>query len=63
MLLLTIEFHFNAILRVEKPKWMLARMLLLTALLTIGPALVLTGISVSTYLLSLPHLATADIIG
>ena len=38
-------------------------MSLLTVLLTIGPALVLTGISVSTYLLSLPLLATLDIIG
>lgn len=63
MLLLTIESHFNAIWRVEKPKWTLARVSLLTVLLTIGPALVLTGISVSTYLLSLPLLATLDIIG
>ena len=63
MLLLTIESQFNAIWRVEKPKWTLARVLLLTVLLTIGPALVLTGISVSTYLLSLPLLATVDIIG
>lgn len=63
MLLLTIERHFNAIWQVEKPKWTLARVLLLALLLTIGPALVLTGISVSTYLLSLPLLATVDIIG
>ena len=63
MLLLTIERHFNAIWQVDKPKWTLARVLLLIVLLTIGPALVLTGISVSTYLLSLPLLATVDIIG
>ena len=58
ILLLTIESHFNAIWRVEKPKCTLTRVLLLTALLTIGPALVLTEISISTYLLSLPLLAT-----
>jgi membrane protein len=63
MLLLSIERHFNAIWQVDKPKWTLARVLLLIVLLTIGPALVLTGISVSTYLLSLPLLATVDIIG
>ena len=63
MLLLTIERHFNAIWQVDKPKWTFARVLLLIVLLTIGPALVLTGISVSTYLLSLPLLATVDIIG
>ena len=38
-------------------------MSLLTVLLTIGPALVLTGISISTYLLFLPLSATLDIIG
>ena len=58
ILLLTIESHFNAICRVEKPKCTLTRVLLLTVLLTIGPALVLAGISISTYLLSLPLLAT-----
>ena len=63
MLLLSIERHFNAIWQVDKPKWTLARVLLLIVLLTIGPALVLTGISVPTYLLSLPLLATVDIIG
>ena len=57
ILLLTIESHFNAIWRVEKPKCTLTRVLLPTVLLTIGPALVLTEIS-ATYLLSLPLLVT-----
>ena len=63
LLLLTIERHFNAIWQVEKPKWTVARLLSLIVLLTVGPALVLTGISASAYLLSLPLLAKVDIIG
>ena len=63
LLLLAIERHFNAIWQVEKPKWTVARLLSLIVLLTVGPALVLTGISASAYLLSLPLLAKVDVIG
>ena len=63
LLLLTIERHFNTIWQVEKPKWAIARLLSLIVLLTVGPTLVLTGISASSYLMSLPLLAKVDVIG
>ncbi len=63
LLLLTIEQPLNAIWRVEKPLSTLARLLSLIVLLTIGPVLVLTGVSASGFQLSLLLLADADIIG
>ena len=63
LLLLTIEQPLNAIWRVEKLLSTLARLLSLIVLLTIGPVLVLTGVSASGYQLSLLLLANADIIG
>ena len=45
------------------PRLSLRRLVVVLGLLTIGPSLVLTALWVSTYLLSLPLLATFDVIG
>ena len=62
-LLLSIERHFNALWQVSMPRLSLRRLVVVLGLLTIGPSLVLTALWVSTYLLSLPLLATLDVIG
>lgn len=63
MLLLRIERHFNAIWQVAMPRWDLRRTMGFLGLLTLGPSLVLTGLWVSTYLLSMPFLAEVDLLG
>ena len=63
MLLLSIERQFNAIWQVSMPAWRLPRLLAYAGLLIFGPALVLTALWVTTYVLSLPLLAEVDVIG
>lgn len=63
MLLLSIERQFNAIWQVSMPAWRLPRLLADAGLLIFGPALVLTALWVTTYVLSLPLLAEVDVIG
>ena len=62
-LLLSIERHFNALWQVSMPRPSLRRLVVVLGLLTIGPSLVMTALWISTYLLSLPLLATLDVIG
>ena len=62
-LLLSIERHFNTLWHVNMPRLSLRRVGALVGLLTIGPSLVLTALWISTYVLSLPLLATLDVIG
>ena len=57
MLLLSIERHFNAIWHLQTPSWGIGRTVLLVGLLTVGPSLLLAGIWISTYVLSLPLIA------
>ena len=63
MLLLSIERQFNAIWPVSMPAWRLPRLLADAGLLIFGPALALTALWVTTYVLSLPLLAEVDVIG
>ena len=63
MLLFSIERQFNAIWQVSMPAWRLPRLLAYAGLLIFGPALVLTALWVTTYVLSLPLLAEVDVIG
>lgn len=60
MLILSIERHFNPIWRVAMPKWGLRRLALLVGVLTVGPSLILTGLWVSTVILSLPLIFDVD---
>ena len=62
-LLLSIERHFNALWCVAMPRLTLRRLVSLVGLMAIGPSLVLAALWISTYLLSLPLLATLDVIG
>ena len=63
MLLFSIERQFNSIWQVSMPAWRLPRLLAYAGLLIFGPALVLTALWVTTYVLSLPLLAEVDVIG
>ena len=63
MLLFSIERQFNAIWQVSMPAWRLPRLLAYAGLLIFGPALVLTALWVTTYVLSLSFLAEVDVIG
>lgn len=62
-LLLSIERHFNALWHVSMPRLSIRRLATLVGLLTVGPSLVLAALWISTYVLSLPLLATLDVIG
>ena len=62
-LLLSIERHFNALWHVSMPRLSIRRLATLVGLLTAGPSLVLAALWISTYVLSLPLLATLDVIG
>lgn len=62
-LLLSIERHFNTLWCVAMPRLTLRRLVSLVGLMAIGPSLVLAALWISTYLLSLPLLATLDVIG
>jgi membrane protein len=62
-LVLSIECHFNALWHVGMPPLSLRRLVSLVGLLTVGPSLVLAALWISTYVLSLPLLATLDVIG
>lgn len=60
MLILSIEKQFNAIWRLPMPAWGFKRVAALIAVLTVGPSLVLTGLWVSTLVLSLPLVSDVD---
>lgn len=60
MLILSIEKQFNAIWRVPTPAWGGKRVALLVGVLTVGPSLVLTGLWISTLILSLPLISDVD---
>ena len=62
-LVLSIERHFNTLWHVAMPRLSLRRLVSLVGLLTVGPSLVLAALWISTYVLSLPLLATLDVIG
>ncbi len=54
LMLFTIERTFNEIWRIREPRRGFQRVMMYWAVLTLGPLLVVLGIGVSTYLLSLP---------
>jgi membrane protein len=60
MLILSIEKQFNAIWRVAMPTWGVRRVALLIGVMTVGPSLVLTGLWISTVILSLPFMSDVD---
>ncbi|MGB1423112.1 MAG: YihY family inner membrane protein [Pseudomonadales bacterium] len=57
LMLNTIEHAFNRIWRVSEPRSGLRRGVVYAALLILGPMLLVTGWSVTTYLLSMPYVS------
>ncbi len=54
LMLLTIERTFNEIWRIKEPRQGFQRMLMYWAVLTLGPALIVVGFGITTYVVSLP---------
>jgi len=60
MMMAAIENRFDRIWRVRHRRRGVVRFLLYWAALTLGPLLVIAGVAVSSYLLALPWIASAD---
>ena len=54
----TIEHAFNRIWQVSEQRSGLRRVLVYIALLILGPLLLVTGLSITTYLLSMPYVSS-----
>lgn len=54
LMMFTIEKSFNEIWRVREPRHGFQRILMYWAILTLGPPLVVIGLAITTYLVSLP---------
>ena len=63
MMLVSIEKAFNTIWHVAEPRHGLQRFLLYWAVLSLGPALILSGLLISQYLLLLPLVSDLDAFG
>jgi membrane protein len=63
MMLVTIEKAFNEIWQVAEPRRGLQRFLVYWGVLTCGPPLVVVGLLVSSYLISLPLISDTDTVG
>lgn len=57
LMLNTIEQTFNEIWRIKAPRTGLRRLAVYTALLTLGPLLLVVGLSITIYVFSLPYLS------
>ena len=57
LMLNTIEKTFNEIWRIKAPRTGLRRLAVYTALLTLGPLLLVLGLSMTIYVFSLPYLS------
>ncbi len=63
LMLVTIEKAFNEIWQVTQPRHGLQRFLVYWGVLTCGPPLVVAGLLMSSYLMSLPLIADTDTVG